>query len=336
MKRIKSYVKLVCSIVMSITILFAMLCPVCATSDDVMNSLQAEKVMISFGYPEDMIDILNSKDKIKMAKQMIAAPESVQVDVISVPIDELYWIELIANTTDEELLNMGLSAEDIQINRDNIRQISFLSDAELRDFYGKSEMEIKLLKLAADKKENYKQPRSVLDENKVTISEISTTTLTYVQTVISNTRNTNKPVSYSVNISFEWKNHPTVTFLKDKIGVNWGCDLDSMAASGSIRFTGGNTSSTRATEIEVVPNQGLIFTFWQRAVNGFGWDIIKSGTIGFIVYQDKKQNLSTKIVSRYGHGIASVTGGDVSFGGPSVSFSTGYDQSAQHINDISV
>lgn len=300
---------------------------------------QAEDIMVDFGYPRDLCDVMDDGDKLELALQIQNNPESVQLNVISVPIDELSLIELIVNSTDEELLKEGMTEEDIKVNKQNLHQIGLMTDKELMEKYQRNEEEIKLLRMATEKKDGYQKPKKVEDKNKVTTSNISTTTMSYAQTVSDNKASTRKAVSYAVKITFKWSRSPAITFLKDKIAVSWGCDLNSMSEKGTIKFTG-NGGSTRNADVEVLANRGLIFSFWQRAVHGFGWDLLSSGTINFTVFQNSKRNLSAALISQYGHGIATITGAGVSIGkdgaGVGIDFAFGFDTSNQLRNNLNV
>lgn len=336
--RKNKFMKIILSTTLTIAMMFSVFISSYAVSSDINSLTKSEEILVSFGYPKDMLNLLSENEKNEMAIEMTNEPASVKIDVTTVHFDELYWIEFIANASDEELFKKGLSLEEININRNNIRDLRELSYSELKEIYDRSDEEIKLLKIAATPKENYQEPKEITNKNKVTISQISTTTMTYATTVTNNSSITKKPVSYAVKITFNWKTHPAITFLKDKIAATWGCNLNSMSENGTITFTG-NGGSTRSPEIEVEPNRGLVFSFWQRAVNGLGWDLLKSGTINFTVFQNSKQNLSAALVTQYGHGILTITGGGVSFGSGAdvgIDFAVGFDTSAPKRYNLSV
>ena len=200
-------------------------------------------------------------------------------------------------------------------------------------YYGKNDEEIKLLRMAMEQQSDYQSPEQVKQEDQVTTSTISTSTLKYAWVIYDNRAETKKPVSYFVHIGFQWNGHPSVTFLKDKIGISWGCDMDSMAETCEVVLTGINGSSIRKGEMEVVPNKGLIFTFWQRAVHGLGFDLISSGYAACTVFQNSRRDLSARIESKYGHGVFTVTGGGVSIGvgegGVGIDFGFGFRESIQ-------
>ena len=293
----------------------------------------AERIMVDFGYPQNLLHTMKDAQKLELASKIKTCPESVSLQTVVSPIDELSMMELLVNATDEQLRCIGFSEEDIMMNRQMITSMRALTNEELTEYYGKNDEEIKLLRMAMEQQSDYQSPEQVKQEDQVTTSTISTSTLQYAWVIYDNRAETKKPVSYFVHIGFQWNGHPSVTFLKDKIGISWGCDMDSMAETCEVVLTGINGSSIRKGEMEVVPNKGLIFTFWQRAVHGLGFDLISSGYAACTVFQNSRRDLSARIESKYGHGVFTVTGGGVSIGvgegGVGIDFGFGFRESIQ-------
>lgn len=289
--------------------------------------------MVDFGYPQNLLHTMKDAQKLELASKIKTCPESVSLRTVVSPIDELSMMELLVNATDEQLRCIGFSEEDIMMNRQIITSMRALTNEELAEYYGKNDEEIKLLRMAMEQQSDYQSPEQVKQEDQVTTSTISTSTLKYAWVIYDNRAETKKPVSYFVHIGFQWNVHPSVTFLKDKIGISWGCDMDSMAETCEVVLTGINGSSIRKGEMEVVPNKGLIFTFWQRAVHGLGFDLISSGYAACTVFQNSRRDLSARIESKYGHGVFTVTGGGVSIGvgegGVGIDFGFGFRESIQ-------
>lgn len=289
--------------------------------------------MVDFGYPQNLLHTMKDAQKLELASKIKTCPESVSLQTVVSPIDELSMMELLVNATDEQLRCIGFSEEDIMMNRQIITSMRALTNEELAEYYGKNDEEIKLLRMAMEQQSDYQSPEQVKQEDQVTTSTISTSTLKYAWVIYDNRAETKKPVSYFVHIGFQWNGHPSVTFLKDKIGISWGCDMDSMAETCEVVLTGINGSSIRKGEMEVVPNKGLIFTFWQRAVHGLGFDLISSGYAACTVFQNSRRDLSARIESKYGHGVFTVTGGGVSIGvgegGVGIDFGFGFRESIQ-------
>lgn len=266
----------------------------------------AERIMVDFGYPQNLLHTMKDAQKLELASKIKTCPESVSLQTVVSPIDELSMMELLVNATDEQLRCIGFREEDIMMNRQIITSMRALTNEELAEYYGKNDEEIKLLRMAMEQQSDYQSPEQVKQEDQVTTSTISTSTLKYAWVIYDNRAETKKPVSYFVHIGFQWNVHPSVTFLKDKIGISWGCDMDSMAETCEVVLTGINGSSIRKGEMEVVPNKGLIFTFWQRAVHGLGFDLISSGYAACTVFQNSRRDLSARIESKYGHGVLSL------------------------------
>ena len=289
--------------------------------------------MVDFGYPQNLLHTMKDAQKLELASKIKTCPESVSLQTVVSPIDELSMMELLVNATDEQLRCIGFSEEDIMMNRQIITSMRALTNEELAEYYGKNDEEIKLLRMAMEQQSDYQSPEQVKQEDQVTTSTISTSTLKYAWVIYDNRAETKKPVSYFVHIGFQWNVHPSVTFLKDKIGISWGCDMDSMAETCEVVLTGINGSSIRKGEMEVVPNKGLVFTFWQRASHGLFFDLISSGYAACTVFQNSRRDLSARIESKYGHGVFTVTGGGVSIGGggggAGINFDFGFRESIQ-------
>ncbi len=109
--------------------------------------------------------------------------------------------------------------------------------------------------------------------------------------------------------------------------------MDSMNEMCEVELRGPNQSSVRTAQMEVVPNKGLVFTFWQRASHGLFFDLISSGYAACTVFQNSRRDLSARIESKYGHGVFTVTGGGVSIGvgegGVGIDFGFGFRESIQ-------
>lgn len=298
--------------------------------------------MVEFGYPADLLDTMKDAQKLELASKIETCPEAVSIHTVVSSIDELSALESLANATDEQLRNSGLSEEDIVVNQQVVERIRAMTNEELAEYYGRSDEEIKLLRMAMEQQEDFQSPRHIEEVDKVTISAstISTSTLKYAWVIYDNRSETGKAVSYFVHIGFQWMSDPIVSVLKDKIAISWGCDLDSMSESCEVILRGPEQNSPRTAQMEVVPNKGLIFTFWQRASHGLFFDLISSGYAACTVFQNSRRNLSARIISQYGHGVFTITGGGVSIGGGdagvSIDFGFGFRESNQLSSQLSV
>lgn len=293
----------------------------------------AERIMVDFGYPQNLLHTMKDAQKLELASKIKTSPESVSLRTVVSPIDELSMMELLVNATDEQLRCIGFHEEDIMMNRQMITSMRALTNEELAEYYGKNDEEIKLLRMAMEQQSDYQCPEQVKQEDQVTTSTISTSTLKYAWVIYDNRAETKKPVSYFVHIGFQWMSDPIVSVLKDKIAISWGCDMDSMNEMCEVELRGPNQSSVRTAQMEVVPNKGLVFTFWQRAAHGLFFDLISSGYAACTVFQNSRRNLSARIASQYGHGVFTVTGGGVSIGvgegGVGINFDFGFRESIQ-------
>ena len=295
----------------------------------------AERIMVDFGYPQNLLHTMKDAQKLELASKIKTCPESVSLQTVVSPIDELSMMELLVNATDEQLRCVGFREEDIMMNRQMITSMRAMTNEELAEYYGKNDEEIKLLRMAMEQQSDYQSPEQVKQEDQVTTSAslISTSTLKYAWVIYDNRAETKKPVSYFVHIGFQWMSDPIVSVLKDKIAISWGCDMDSMNEMCEVELRGPNQSSVRTAQMEVVPNKGLVFTFWQRASHGLFFDLISSGYAACTVFQNSRRDLSARIESKYWHGVFTVTGGGVSIGvgegGVGIDFGFGFRESIQ-------
>lgn len=343
MKKRKILLKSIVSTVLSALLVASSLLSAYGFNDKTLQKkavANAESMMVDFGYPDDLLHTMKDDQKLALATQIENDPGSVFVNTVVSPIDELKILEILANHEYSELRSFGLEEEDIAINRQMVDRIQTMTGEELAKCYGRSDEEIKLLKMAVEQQADHQSPEQIEEEDKVTASTIGTSTLKYTWVIYDNRAETKKPVSYFVHIGFQWTKNPMVTVLKDKIAISWGCDLDSMSESCEVVLSGPEQSSNRTAQMEVVPNKGLIFTFWQRAPHGLFFDAISSGYAACTVFQNSRRNLSARIASQYGHGVFTVTGGGVSIGvgegGAGIDFGFGFRESNQLSSRLSV
>lgn len=139
----------------------------------------AERIMVDFGYPQNLLHTMKDAQKLELASKIKTCPESVSLQTVVSPIDELSMMELLVNATDEQLRCIGFSEEDIMMNRQMITSMRALTNEELAEYYGKNDEEIKLLRMAMEQQSDYQSPEQVKQEDQVTTSTISTSTLKY-------------------------------------------------------------------------------------------------------------------------------------------------------------
>lgn len=97
----------------------------------------AERIMVDFGYPQNLLHTMKDAQKLELASKIKTCPESVSLQTVVSPIDELSMMELLVNATDEQLRCIGFSEEDIMMNRQMITSMRALTNEELAEYYGK-------------------------------------------------------------------------------------------------------------------------------------------------------------------------------------------------------
>lgn len=110
----------------------------------------AERIMVDFGYPQNLLHTMKDAQKLELASKIKTCPESVSLQTVVSPIDELSMMELLVNATDEQLRCVGFREEDIMMNRQMITSMRAMTNEELAEYYGKNDEEIKLLRMAME------------------------------------------------------------------------------------------------------------------------------------------------------------------------------------------
>lgn len=298
------------------------------------NGKDVEKIMLDYGYTQDIIDVTPEDEKKEVAYLIQNSPEKIQMQISTTEIDEISTIEYVVNSSDKDLMKDGFDEKDILKLRKKIDEVNKMSDKEIEENFGKSNAEIKIWRRALKKNPNYKKTKK--EGNIVTTSgTISSSDLTYSQTVYDNSNSTGKAVSYRAYSTFNW--HDTYfwdTFM-DQVVFGWGGNLATDDISHSVTYTSGKDYIWN-NQIESPANAGLKFEAYQSTFDP-SYSQIKSGYTGVTLYQNQIQNYDTKVLSSYGHKMLALAAGiGVSASGPSVNltFSTGFHYSPQESDPI--
>ena len=115
---------------------------------------------------------MKDAQKLELASKIKTCPESVSLQTVVSPIDELSMMELLVNATDEQLRCVGFREEDIMMNRQMITSMRAMTNEELAEYYGKNDEEIKLLRMAMEQQSDYQSPEQVKQEDQVTTSAL--------------------------------------------------------------------------------------------------------------------------------------------------------------------
>lgn len=336
-----------CRLLISIIVLTLLICPYTSFAEDSLeqerpvniNKDSAISLLVSKGYSYDTATALDESD-IKELYFDILSGKDVTVSSCTLEVDNFKAIEDILKYDESELIEAGLSEENVRIARNEIQRLFSMSDRNLQNELGLSGSEVKILRDIQNKATS-----NILDERKVITSPveatggISTAKMSYSMAVTDNSTST-KP-NYKVKCTFNWKKVFIVGAWNDYIAVAWGGGMNSKSESGTVNYykvadSGwGSKYESKSMSKTAVPNKGFKFYFGKsyyysgnKAVKS------KSGTANITVYQTKKKGLDTKIISQYGHRTVT-TGSSISISNtPTISFGAGYDKSDQKSKNV--
>ena len=128
--------------------------PVQATADN------TDQILRDFGIKDYDISALSEEVKITLAQKILINPDLVSYSTSVNQIDEMPDIEMMVNSTDEELKQQGMTDEDIAVSRKNLEALNKLTDQELKEKYKRNDEQIKILRQALTKNPNYCQKKA--------------------------------------------------------------------------------------------------------------------------------------------------------------------------------
>lgn len=326
------------------------ICPCASFADDVsgrnlpvnINKDNAINLLVSKGYSYDTATSLDDSD-LKELYFDILSGKDVTVSSCTLEVDNFKAIEDILSYDENELMEAGLSKENIEIARNEIQGLFSMSDSKLQENLGMSRSEVKILREIQNKSSS--NASNILNEQKKITTPvdatggISTAKMSYSMAVTDNSSAT-KP-NYKVKCTFNWKEVFVVGAWDDYIAVAWGGGMNSKNESGTVNYykivnSGWGTKyESKAMSKAAVPNKGYKFYFGKSYYySGNNAVKSKSGTANITVYQTKKNGLDTKIISQYGHRTVKA-GSSISISNtPTISFGAAYDKSDQKSKNV--
>lgn len=300
------------------------------------GSSEVDTILQSIGYDEDILGEMEMADKLEIADAVSKDPTSVEVQTSVLSINNISLLEYYTNTEESELVESGLTVEEIDKIKDKIEDLNEMSENKIKEAYDVSSSEAKMIKMATKKNPKYIK-KDIKGKEVTTSGSISTSEMTFYQTVSN--KSTSTAPSYDVTISYNWAKPYFTDIFTDSLGVAWGGNMNVKNVSSTAKYYYGNYWNGAYSDLKQTtswsrvdtPNKGIEFQTPQSK-NGAAWQN-KTGTIKATVYQTKFQGYDTLIISQFGHKMLSLTGAGVSISGsgPSVSlsFTTAYDTSPQ-------
>lgn len=289
-----------------------------------------------------MVIDMREDEKLNLAQAVIDDPNGIFIEKHITQFDEIAYIEKIVNLSDEELISQGMSKEDINEFRIQIKVLNDTSDEKFRDQYQKSDEQIKLIRMALEPDSNYSEKE--LSGNVVTSSgSITTSEMNFYVTGYNNAATTGHPISYRLYSYFDWLSMPLL-HMRDEICLTWGGGLNSKdivrdyyddwgnnfyktGVDTDYRKTTTFTSSGELSGLTQTINNGIVFWLETCSVN-LGEDLafMDHGYNYVTIYNLSKQTKATKALARYGHRVISFSVSSFSFTSiPSINVGSGYD-----------
>ncbi len=313
------------SLILALCLCYALAAP--AWAAEMLVTEEQESILLEIGIPENIIAVMPQEDIDELISKYIDNPDSVQVSSGTMEIDVLAEMRNVVDSKDSELLDLGYSTESIKQARDIIDTYNETTDEELLDS-GLSQNEVDYLRYALNpNREDVVKPRGV----------ISTAKLTLTQTV-TDYSSSDHP-NYFVSVYFNWDSPYYNVTYNDKLAIAWGGGLNQEQSQQSVQYYNINNLSsaftdyvgvTSPTYFEHSINAIGVYEFPQSysKVSLGKSGIVKQGHVRYQIYQNRYTNTDTKVTATYGHQILAVTSGiQVSGSGaaPIVTFGTGYD-----------
>ncbi|MDF2821655.1 MAG: hypothetical protein K0R15_2096 [Clostridiales bacterium] len=294
----------------------------------------ANEYLLSKGYPQMVISVLPEEEIIQLANALEVDPVNNSLSWNVMVVDNLEEIQTVVNLDDSELIQCGLTIEEIQKCRNQIEKTKNCSDGDLQKTYNMTKDEINVLRKALEKNSEFKRKAII---KKATISgSITSSEMIYTQAKYS-TSSTNP--SYTIAINYEWLKPYYWDVFDDVIVAGWGGNLNHVNnsskseyynISGLAPFFSYTTYYTSSIWNSVeTPNKGVTYSSPQSRMNGILTTRMRSGHVNFRIYQTSFQGYDTNIVSQYAHKVVAIGGGSISITGPSITFGTAYDTGTQ-------
>lgn len=307
---------------------------------NVENS-EMTSVLADIGVPSAIIDTMPLEDATNLIQAYEDDPASVSISSTVMEVDVLSELETFVNSSHDELINMGLTDEDIKKTDEKIQSYREMSDEELSKELGADDVGTKLFKDAITPDDNYEVKNSEMDVS--ASGTVSSAKLTYTQSCTS--YNTPNSVKYYVGIYFAWNEVPEgiTPSWNDNIVTAWGGNLTQSVNHKYTQYYNVNTDNI--TPAWSTYNQTGIHIYTETTVNAGGYytwpqyyaydgGTGKFGSVGFYISQNANNGLTTKVVSQFAHRALQLGSTSISTSGLTLEIGGGYDKSVQQENII--
>jgi hypothetical protein len=298
------------------------------------SGLSLSEELLRCGYHIKEIEAMKEADK----KEILDAYKNneLQKNTVYLEVDNLSEIEKLCYYSEEELLNMGCSLNQIRRAKNEIDSLYSIPEEELCKKLKTSRTQTKLFKKAVESGKSRK--KKVFKEGVSSSSTISSSKLKFTMSVVD--RSSVTAPEYKVILTYVWSEPYFLGLFEDAVVAAWSGGLNTKSQMGLARYSeyidygvpfGNSFGSFLMSKVED-PGKGVEFYFDQHKTIQHRSAKTESGSIDFVLFQTKKSGLSGKIIAQYGHRtIAWGASVGISAQGPTVdiSFSSAYDTSSQ-------
>lgn len=286
-----------------------------SNSDNKASRGKMIETLVDNGYAQETAEALD-ESKLEEIYGYIADGTMMDISTCSMEVDTLSEIENYLSCTEEELLDLGLTEDEIDGCDEQISDLLSMSNKELKQNFSLSNTEVKALRLAEENgienRENHIVDNKKINNEVCASGALTSSDIKYTQSVAN--QSTSKKPKYVVNLSYAWKYVYFYGCFDDKIAVAWGGKLNSMSEVGTAYYTEYDPNymtwidsiAKKRMEGEPKINKGYIFKFPQSYGQGNHSSVpgkTKTGFATCTLYNDRFRNLSTKILSQYCHAV---------------------------------
>ncbi|MBR6134864.1 MAG: hypothetical protein IKQ22_00040 [Clostridia bacterium] len=303
-----------------------------------------DELLIEAGFPYECIEGLDSDSYKEITTTLMEDPSKVQITYCTMDVDNLAEIEDIMSISVNQIVDEDIDPKEVEKLQRLYKSYLDMSDKDLSHYLEVPEEEARYIKMAIDSGILKNGNNNKIDNEVVTSGSISTSNLTYAQSVVN--KSTATAPKYDITLTYHWSNVFAQSLYNDVIAVTWGGGLNVQSKSGTAHYysfdNGGwlvRKSSKSMTTNETV-QKGIKYSFKQSINNEGNLQMpykSKSGTAKATIYQTQFQGYATNIVSKYYHKKTSMAASIIfnsSGVGISVSPTTVYDESPQRSSSI--
>lgn len=300
---------------------------------------KAVKNIKNQGYPEEIVNDLSLDTILEIGNMIEEDPSSVTISKNICTFDEMRNIEVVVNLSENDLVKKcGMDRNVAKKMKNQINEISCMSDKELRKKYKMTDVDIIVLEKVLQEQEEYEPYKNIAEQDKITLSSnISTSKLSFTQTVTNKSSYKTKKgkrvrtnSKYKVTESFNWKKCYYPWGYKDTIAVAWSGGYAYKTNSKKINYYNMNgilpaftwaksKKGTKNASANGTASEGCKYTFSQNySTSMSNIAYAKSGKIELTLSQNGYEGKKAQIISQYCHKVFAV--GSVSIStSPSIS-----------------